>query len=305
MTVVVIYIVLSLALSGQWIAAKLGVTAVPALELSTMRYAIASVVLLAACAVTRTPLPIRRWPIVALGAACGVLGFNTLAFLGLMMTPASDVALIIPTTIPAAAALFATAIGERLTSRRIVGLAIATAGTVIVIVGGQQSDVGPSGSRILGDVLELLGAAAWAAGLTIGAIAFRRGAGVLGYVTLMVTLGTLFIAPLGLLQEGYRDLPRWSVETWLAAAFLGVASTALAFVLFFWAVRRFGPGLAAMVAYLTPVTTLVLAFAILNERPVPLQLVGGAVIVVGVRIAARGRARSEVASALRRPAAAP
>ena len=296
MTVVLIYIVLSLVLSGQWIAAKLGVTAVPALELSTMRYAIASVVLLAACAVTRTPLPMRRWPIVVLGAACGVLGFNTLAFLGLTLTPASDVALIIPTTIPAAAALFAIAIGERLTSRRIVGLAIATAGTVVVIAGGQQSDVGASSSRIIGDLLELLGAAAWAAGLTIGAVAFRGGAGVLGYVTLMVSLGTLLIAPLGLLQEGYRDVPRWSAQTWVAAAFLGVASTAIAFVLFFWAVRRFGPGLAAMVAYLTPATTLVLAFVILNERPLPLQLIGGAAIVVGVRVSARRRARDQAAA---------
>ena len=289
MTVVLIYIVLSIALSGQWIAAKLGVTAVPALELSTMRYAIASVVLLAACAVTRTPLPIGRWPIVALGAACGVLGFNTLAFLGLTMTPASDVALIIPTTIPAAAALFASAIGDKLTSRRLVGLGVATLGTVVVIAGGQQSDVGPSGSRIVGDVLELLAAAAWAAGLTVGAVAFRRGAGVFGYVTLMVTIGAVLIAPLGFLQEGYRDLPRWNAQTWLAAAFLGVISTALAFVLFFWAVRRFGASLAAMVSYLTPVTTLGLAFAILNERPLPLQLAGGAVIVVGVRIAARRR----------------
>jgi drug/metabolite transporter (DMT)-like permease len=31
----------------------------------------------------------------------------------------------------------------------------------------------------------------------------------------------------------------------------------------------------------------VLAFLILGERPLPLQLVGGAVIVVGVRLAAR------------------
>ena len=46
--VVAVYATLALTLGGQWIAAKLGVTAVPALELSTARYAIAAVVLLAA-----------------------------------------------------------------------------------------------------------------------------------------------------------------------------------------------------------------------------------------------------------------
>jgi drug/metabolite transporter (DMT)-like permease len=53
-------------------------------------------------------------------------------------------------------------------------------------------------------------------------------------------------------------------------------------------VKRFGASLAAMVSYLTPVAALILAFVILAERPLPLQLVGGAVIVIGVRLAARG-----------------
>ena len=88
----------------------------------------------------------------------------------------------------------------------------------------------------------------------------------------------------------------WSAETWLAAGFLGVFSTSVAFVLFFWAVHRYGASLAAMVTYLTPIATLVLAFLILGERPLPLQLVGGAVIVVGVRLAAR-RSRAALGQA--------
>jgi len=126
--ILAVYATLSLTLSGQWIAAKLGVTAVSPLELSTMRFAIASVVLLVACAVTRTPLPFARWRPVAAAAASGVLLFNSLAFVGLSFTPASDSALIIPTTIPLATALFATLIHERLTARRLLGFAIASAG---------------------------------------------------------------------------------------------------------------------------------------------------------------------------------
>src|SRR2546430_1082360 len=184
--VIAAYATLTLALGGQWIAAKLGTTAVPALELSAMRFVIAAGVLLVACAVTRTPLPLARWR--------------------------------------------------------------------------------PN--------------------LTIAAIVLRKES-VLGYTTLMVTIGAVLLAPIGALEGGYRDLGSWSTGTWLAAGFLGVFSTAVAFVLFFWAVHRFGASLAAMVAYLTPVTTLVLAFFILAERPLPVQLAGAAVIVVGVRLAAR------------------
>ena len=284
--VIASYATLSLTLGGQWIAAKLGVAAVPALELSTMRFAIAAVLLLAACAVTRTPLPFRSWRSIAAAAICGVPAFNTLAFVGISYTPASDSALIIPTTIPLTTALFATLIRERLTARKVVGFAIASVGAALVIVGGQAGGVEASALRLRGDLMEVGAAAGWAASLTIGAVVLRRET-VLGYVALMVAFGTVLLFPLGIFAQSYRDVPSWSMETWVAALFLGVFSTAVAFVLFFWAVRRFGPSLAALVAYLTPVSTLVLAFFILGERPLPLQLVGGIVVVLGVRVAAR------------------
>ena len=284
--VVAVYATLALALGGQWIAAKLGVTAVSALELSTMRFAIGAAVLVAVCAVTRTPIPLRSWRPILAAAACGVLGFNTLAFVGLSFTPASDSALIVPTTIPMATALFATLIHERLTSRKLLGFGVASVGAAFVIVGGQLGAGEQSSARLIGDLLSFGAAAAWAASLTIGAVALRKET-VLGFVTFMVLIGTALLLPLGVLAQGYRDLPSWGSTTWLAAGFLGVFSTALAFVLFFWAVHRFGPSLAALVSYLTPIATLVLAFLILGERPLPLQLVGGAVIVVGVRLAAR------------------
>ncbi len=215
--------------------------------------------------------------------------------MGLSLTPASDSALIIPTTIPLATALFATLIHERLTSRKLFGFAVASLGAALVIVGGQQGGSESSASRLAGDLMELGAATAWAASLTIGAVVLRKET-VLGYVTGMVLIGTALLLPLGAVQQGYRDVPTWSADTWLAAGFLGVFSTAVAFVLFFWAVHRYGASLAAMVTYLTPIATLVLAFLILGERPLPLQLVGGAVIVVGVRLAAR-RSRAALGQA--------
>jgi drug/metabolite transporter (DMT)-like permease len=287
---IAVYATLAVTLSGQWIAAKLGVTAVPALELSTMRFVIASVVLLAACAITRTPLPLHRWRPIVAAAAFGVVGFNSLAFVGLSLTPASDSALIIPTMIPMATAVFATLIREPLTPRKVLGFAIATVGAALVIAGGQQTGTDPSADRLRGDLMEVGAAAGWAASLVVGAIVLRRET-VLGYVTLMVLIGTAMLVPIGAWQQGYRDVPSWTTDTWVAAGFLGVFSTAVAFVLFLWAVRRFGASLAAMVTYLTPIGTLLLAFLILSERPLPLQLLGGAVIVIGVRVAAwRARA---------------
>jgi drug/metabolite transporter (DMT)-like permease len=284
--VVLAYSTAALALAAQWIAAKIGLATAPPLELSTMRFAIASAVLVALALATRTPLPIRRWRPVTAAAAFGFLGFNGLAFLGLQLTPASDSALIIPTTIPVATALFATLIRERLTSRKVLGFAVASLGAVVVIAGGQQGGADISTMRLLGNLLELGSAVCWGACLTISAIVLRKES-ILGFVTMASLLGTAMLFPLGFLEHGYRDVPSWGAQAWLAAAFLGVISTVVAFLIFFWAVSRFGAGLAAMVSYLAPIAALILAFIVLGERPLPLQLVGAVVIVLGVRIAAR------------------
>ena len=289
--VVLAYATAALALSAQWIAAKVALRSAPPLELSTMRFAVASVIFVLLAIATRTPLPLHRWRPVTAAAAFGLLGFNSLAFLGLQLTPASDSALIIPTTIPVATALLATFIGEPMTRRKLLGFAVATAGAALVVVAGQQAGSEASASRLVGNLLQLASAVCWGACLTISVRVIRT-EGVLGFVTMASLIGTAMLFPLGFLEHGYRDLPAWAPEAWRAIAVLGLISTVVAFLIFFWAVRRFGAGLAAMISYLAPVAALILAFAVLGERALPLQLVGAAVILLGVWLAA-GRTRGE------------
>ena len=283
--VVLAYSTAALALAAQWVAAKVALGVAPPLELATTRFAIASVVLVALSLATRTPPPFRRWRAVTAAAALGFFGFNSLAFLGLRLTPASDSALIVSTMIPVATALFATLIRERLTSRRVVGFAVASLGAAIVIVGGQQGGE-ISTTRLLGNVLELASAVCWAACLTVSAVVLRTES-ILGFVTMASALGTAMLFPLGFFEQSYRDLPNWGTQTWLAALSLGVISTVVAFLIFFWAVHRFGAGLGAMISYIVPIAGLILASVVLAERPLPVQIVGALVIVLGVRLAAR------------------
>jgi drug/metabolite transporter (DMT)-like permease len=292
--VVIAYSMAALALAAQWTAAKIALATIPPFELSTMRFVVASALFSAAALVTRTPLPLRRWRPVVAAAALGFLGFNALAFLGLHLTPASDSALIVPTTIPVATAVLATLIHEQLTSRKIVGLSVASAGAAIVIVGGQQLGGEVSTTRLLGDLLELASAFAWAACLTVSALVVRTGS-VLGFVTMASLIGTALLFPLGFLEKGYADIASWSDRSWLAVAILGIISTFVAFLIFFWAVSRFGPSRGALISYLAPVAGLLIAFAVLGEQPAPVQLVGALIILAGVRLLATKPATAGVA----------
>jgi drug/metabolite transporter (DMT)-like permease len=279
--VVLAYSVAALALAAQWTAAKIALRTVPPFELSTVRFGIASALFVIVAVATRTSLPVRRWRPVLAAAGAGFLGFNAMAFVGLHLTPASDSALIVPTTIPVATALLATLIREPLTARRSLGFAIASAGAVIVIAGGQQLGADISTTRLLGDVLEFGSAISWAACLTISALVLRTES-TLGFVTMASLLGTAMLFPFAFFEQGYRDLPAWTAESWMAIVFLGVISTGVAFPIFFWAVRSFGAGRGALISYLAPVAALAIAFLVLGERPMPLQLVGAAVILAGV-----------------------
>ena len=283
--VVIAYSIAALALAAQWTAAKIALAAIPPFELSTMRFAIASALLVVVAVVTRTPLPLRRWRPVMAAAVFGFVGFNALAFLGLRLTPASDSALIVPTTIPVATALLATLIHERLTSRRTLGLCVASVGAAIVIVGGQPLGGDISTARLLGDLLEIGSAFAWAACLTISTLVVRTES-VLGFVTMSSLVGTALLFPLGFLENGYADIATMGDRSWFAVAVLGVLSTFVAFLIFFWAVSRFGPSRGALISYLAPVAGLLFAFIVLGDQPAPVQLAGAVIILTGVRVLA-------------------
>lgn len=280
------YGTVALVWSGGWIAGKLGVNAVPPLELSAIRFALAGVLLLGIARLTGARLGSERLGLIAVSAIFGVFGYNALVFVGLTLTPASDAALIVPTLVPVLTALAATAVGEPLTRAKLAGFAISAFGAALVILAGSAAGSEWSGQRLVGDLLHVVGAACWAVYATMGTVTLRTGSPI-GVVGVSALIGAAMLFPLGFLERGYADVPTWPLEAWLATAFLAIFPTVIGFVLFYWVVRRFGAGLAAMTSYLVPIGTLILAALILGERPAPLQLVGGAVILLGVRISTR------------------
>jgi drug/metabolite transporter (DMT)-like permease len=273
----------ALAWSGAWITGKLAVTSAPPLEISTVRFVIAAVVLAAIAAFTRTA--IRRgqlWPVVLAGLF-GYCAYNAFVFVGLTMAPASDGALIVPTLIPVLTAVAASFVGERITAVKLIGLALASVGAAVVIVSAQTDDE-LSSRRLIGDVLMLAGAICWSIYTVLGTIALRDRSP-LAVVSIAAPVGAALLFPLGFFEKSYTDVGAWDTDVWLNVLYLALVVTVGSFTLFYWVVRRVGAGVAAMTSYLVPVLTLVMAVVFLGDRPQPLQLVGGVIILAGVRVA--------------------
>ena len=281
----------ALAWSGAWITGKLAVASAPPLEISAVRFVIAAAVLAAIAVATRIDLGRGNlWPVVLAGVF-GYFAYNAFVFVGLTMAPASDGALIVPTLIPVLTALAASFVGERLTATKLIGFALASIGAALVIVAGQTGDE-ISSRRLVGDVLMLLGAMCWAVYTVLGTIALRTRSP-LAIVTIAAPIGAVLLLPLGFFEGGYADVAGWTIGVWLNVLYLALAVSVASFILFYWVVRRVGAGVAAMSSYFVPVLTLVMAVVFLGDRPQPLQLVGGVVILAGVRLATLRLARND------------
>jgi drug/metabolite transporter (DMT)-like permease len=112
----------------------------------------------------------------------------------------------------------------------------------------------------------------------------RRTAGPLFDATLV---GALVSAALGPVAGGIDLVPAWPAHGWLLV--LALTSQVLGWLLIAVSLPRVPAALTSVILLLQPVASVVLAAAVLDERPSPVQLLGCVVVLAGVVAATAGR----------------
>jgi drug/metabolite transporter (DMT)-like permease len=273
---------------GTFIAGRVLALALPAAVGSVLRYATAVLALLVAARWLEGGLPrlTRRQMLgtLLLGAS-GIFAYN-LFFLGaLARLPASRTSLIIalnPVVTIAAASLL---LGERLSARRWLGVAIALLGVWIVV---SRGDVLGSvrGAVGIGELLMFGGVCSWAAYTLLG----RRvlaGLSPLAATTYAALWGLVFLALAA--APDLPDLARsgFTLPVVLSVLYLGVMGTSVAFVWYYQAVQRLGASRTVVFNNLVPVFGATFGVLLLGEPLLPSMLVGGAIAVAGVMLVSR------------------
>ncbi|MCE7008899.1 DMT family transporter [Kibdelosporangium philippinense] len=274
-------LVLVMALWGSAFASsKLGVNEVPPQVAAFFRFGFGAVVLLALHS-TRRGIPRKDLGKIAGLGMLGMFGYNSFFFLALSLAPSADGSVIVPVTAPVITVAVTALLGRRkLTVRSFTGLAIAVAGATVFFVGIP----GGGSARLVGDLLFLGAAACWAAYTMLGAPLLSR---------LPAFTVTTFATTAGALALGVVALPffgdvQWSTlgaEFWLNQAYLAILPTALAYVMYYEAVRTVGPATASSAMFLVPVFGLLGAWAVLDESITPVQAIGAAGMLVGAFLA--------------------
>jgi drug/metabolite transporter (DMT)-like permease len=266
-------------------------------HLSFLRLAVAALVLGLLAAVKRVGRPARRdLPLLALCALSGMTAYQVLLNAGEITVPAATASLLVNVS-PIFTALMAVALlGERLTPRGWLGVAIgfAGAGLIALAAGG--------GVRLSAGALLVLGAALAQATFFVSQKALLRRYGTLAVTAWAMGLGAAMALPLapGLTS----DVAAAPTGALLAVGFLALGASALGFLTWAYAVARIDVTAAASTLYAVPPVAAIVGWVLLGEVPAPLTAVGGAIALTGVAITARSRTQAASRSS-RSPASAP
>jgi drug/metabolite transporter (DMT)-like permease len=97
-----------------------------------------------------------------------------------------------------------------------------------------------------------------------------------------VTMSSLLLLPVALLDGGRGSLSAATPVVWLAVASLAVFSTALAYVLYFRLLAIAGATNVMLVTFLIPVTAILLGTLVLGERLHAAELLGMTLIFLAL-----------------------
>jgi len=257
------------------------------LVIGVVRLAVAAVVL-ALLARLRGPLSVARadvGPCIAMGACMAV--FQAGYFTAVVLVGVALAALIAICSAPLTIAVLArVALGERLSPRGIIALAVGVIGTALLIVGPRGvAEVGPRFA--VGVALALTAGVAYAVYVVIAKASLAR-TRPLPLAAATFLAGAVWLAPVLL----WADVPaRQLVVGWPLLLYLGVVATGLAYAAYTTGLTSVSAAAAGLVSLLEPLTATVLGVVIFHERLGGLGILGavllGSALIVLVREEAR------------------
>lgn len=199
-------------------------------------------------------------------------------------------------------------LGSRDAEPAVLGVAVACVPPLLAVLGPLLDGSRPSRAVLAAAVTVTCGAAlvqgvgrtdaagvAWAAvvlgcetGFTLLAIPVLGRHGPWGVSVHTTWMAAVIFAGLGLVHEGPAAITRLDSADWLAIAYLAVAVTAVAFVLWYSSVRRLGASRAGLLTGIVPVAAAAVGVLLGGPAPTPLVWAGIAVVAAGLALGLPG-----------------
>lgn len=224
----------------------------------------------------------QHWTALLRISATGVAAFNSLIYLGLHTTTASNGLLfnsLIPLLIVLIGALF---YRQRLSAAQAAGLLISFAGVFTLVLQGRWAHLAQL-HFVPGDAIVLLAMVSWAL-YTLWLREFPAQIDRIGLMGAQILIGLVLILPFWWLEQASGQRSNWGAAAIGALAYVGLFPSVLAYLFYMKAVQSFGPARAGLSVHLIPVFGIVLSVTFLHERLQAFQAWGIAAIATGLLI---------------------
>jgi drug/metabolite transporter (DMT)-like permease len=273
---------LSLIWGGSFLANRIALEEAPVATTVALRVSGAALVLWIVVGMRGLPVPPpgRTWgAFLLMGLLNNALPFSLIVW-GQQSIPSGLAAILNASTAILGVLVAALAFGdERLTARKLWGVALGFLGVVIVIGPGALHEFDITSLA----QLAVLGASlSYAVAGAFGRVA-SKGVEPLVAAAGMTTGSSLIMLPAALLNDGPPAALR-SPATWAAIAYLAVACSALAYLIFYRLLRRVGAGNTSLVTLMIAPVAILLGSVVLGEA-LPLRAYGGfALLALGLAV---------------------
>lgn len=252
--------------SGNWVVGRGMQPQMPPIAMSFWRWTAALIILLPFVwkpVVAQWELIRKSWGILLLLGILGVASFNTLAYLGLKTTTATNGLLlnsVMPVLIIAISWAF---LGQRLSLRQGAGVALSMGGVLTIIAHG---DLGALTRLHLngGDLWVLAAVICWA----VYTVCLRwrpRQLGAFAFLGATVIIGVAAVAPLYMWEFSTGARFEINLSTAGAIAYFGLFPSVLAYLFWNRAVAEVGANTAGLFIHLMPVFGTILSMLFLGE----------------------------------------
>src|SRR5215212_10179268 len=266
---------------GMYVVSKVVLEIIPPFSLVTIRLILGAITLAIVLLLRGFPTISRRQ--IATGLGVGFVGYGislSLQFLGTKLSTAANGSLVTSAT-PAFVLLFAwILLKEKITTRRLIALFLATLG-VIAVIDPRSAQLNPD--LFLGNLL-LIGAAVTWALYSVLVRKVTQNSDVLLFSLVAFMGGLPVVIPAGAWELSTTGMGTITPGVIVGVLFLGIICTALAMVLWNTAFAFVDASVASLTFFAQPVVGTLLGWFFLKETITPLFLLGGLLIGIGLII---------------------
>lgn len=276
-----IYALLCLIWGSTWLAIKIGLEGAPPFLAASLRFLVAAVILLSLAVVlgARWPRGRAEWGVVAfVGVVLFVFDYG-LIYWAEANGVESALAAVLFATMPFQTALMAHVLvgAERLTPRKLGGIALGFGGIVLVF-GGEVGAVGPAKAL---PMLAIVLSATCASAASVVVKRWGRNADLYTWNGVAMAIGAMGLFLLSLAARETLAVPGWP-EGVLSILYLGVFGTVVTFMGYLRLLKTIPVTTMSFIAFITPIVAVILGVAVAAEVLDPLAGVGAAVTLAGI-----------------------